>query len=161
MTKNKYLVALLLVVCILVFCIIYCDIKHIETRLTLIVLIITSLIYAGQLNVMNKQKKISKASYDNQEKILKEQKDIAKQQYDFNVFQMRMNLRNKLYIAFTQSLSVTGLDITDNVNDRLTNIARPLYDIQFAFPVDAELEKLIEKFKSCCKSITELAMEKK
>ena len=118
-------------------------------RLTLIALFATALIYSFQLGVMNQQ-----------ERILEEQKDIAKKQYDFDIFQMRMNLRNELHETFTFSLSAIGQDIADDVNIKLVDIGRVLNDIKFAFPASIPLTTYIEAFKSCCDKITRLAKDK-
>ena len=96
-----------------------------------------------------------------QESLLKEQKDIAQKQYDFNIFQMRMKLRNDLENAFLLSLSTTGQDIADDVNIKLASIARILNDIKFAFDANKDLEGLIKKFQSCCDGITRIAMDKR
>lgn len=138
-----------------------------STKLTLITLVVTTFVYFLQLVSMKSQEKIakeskniSKQSFANQENILKEQQKIASKQYDFDVFTMRLNLRNELQANFTDALSVTGLDVANPVNDKLIKIGRNLSDIEFAFPKNPQLTKLIKNFKKLCTEFTDLAFEK-
>lgn len=138
-----------------------------STKLTLITLVVTAFVYFLQLVSMKSQEKIAKESKDiskqsfaNQENILKEQQKIASKQHDFDVFTMRLNLRNDLQSNFTDALSVTGLDVANPVNDKLVKIGRNLSDIEFAFPKTPQLTKLIKQFKKLCTEFTNLAFEK-
>lgn len=77
-------------------------------KITLIAITFAAVVYFFQLMSMNAQKNISEESFKNQEKILKEQKDIANKQYSFNIFTLRMNLRNELQRNFTLLLSANN-----------------------------------------------------
>ena len=142
-------------VIILVFgvCIWWIDSIDIFNKLSLIVLLGTALIYALQFINMHHVS-------INQEKILSQQRDIANKQYDFNVFTLRMNLRNELVKHFTLALSAEDVSITDDVNIHLVNIGKICDDIKFAFPQTKELTMAISQFKKSCKTITYLAPEK-
>lgn len=138
-----------------------------SNKLTLITLVVTAFVYFLQLVSMKSQEKIAKESKDiskqsfaNQENILKEQQKIAAKQYDFDVFTMRLNLRNELQSNFTDALSVTGLDVANPVNDKLVKIGKNLSDIEFAFPKNSQLTKLIKQFKKLCTEFINLAFEK-
>ncbi|MCM1294041.1 MAG: hypothetical protein NC311_00565 [Muribaculaceae bacterium] len=143
-------------ICILAFPIT----KSLETKLSLLVLMGTALIYAFQLMSMNSQKEISKQSFKNQENILQEQKDIAYKQYQFEVFKLRMELRNELYTNFTLALSANNLDISDDVNVKLVEIGKILNRIEFVFPKSEQLKTLISRFKRTCESLTRFAQDK-
>lgn len=140
---------------ILVFgvCIWLTDSIDMFNKLSLVVLLGTALIYALQFINMHH------ASI-NQEKILSQQRDIANKQYDFNLFTLRMNLRNELVKHFTMALSGEGVSITDDVNMHLVNIEKICNDIKFAFPRTKELSVAISQFKNSCEKITYLAPEK-
>jgi hypothetical protein len=102
----------------------------------------------------------AKQQKESQELLLAEQKAIAQKQYDFNIFQMRVSLRNELKNAFLLSLSAHNQDITNDVNTNLAKMSKILDDIKFAFPASKVLDELIAKFKSHCDKITRLAQDK-
>lgn len=122
-------------------------------KLSLIVLLGTAAIYCLQFINMRQ-------SSNNQEKILKQQSDIAQKQHDFNIFTLRMNLRNELVKAFTLALSPEDLSITNDVNMHLVNIGKICDDIKFAFPRSIELDRAIRVFKKSCEEITFFAPER-
>ncbi|MCL2629652.1 MAG: hypothetical protein FWD33_03130 [Alphaproteobacteria bacterium] len=132
-----------------------------ESKLTLIALLGTALIYSFQLGTMNQQKELSEKSFDKQERILEEQKNIAQKQYDFDVFQMRVNLRNELYKEFTFILSAKNQDLDEEINLPAVNITKICNDIGFAFPVDEKLKDLLLEFRKCCTDIDQLARDRK
>lgn len=127
---------------------------------TLIALGVTTLVYSFQLGVMKGQKNLSEESFKNQEKILDEQKNIAKKQYDFDIFKLRMDLRNSLQRNFILLLSANNYEIENDVNSVLVDTGKIVDSINFAFPKDKKLDKLISDFKSQCKKIANLAPEK-
>lgn len=142
-------------------CLIFCFDGNPADKISLIALVGTALIYSFQLNNMQQQKDIAKETAKNQENALKLQCDIAEKQYNFNVFTLRMNLRNDLAKCFTIALSSEGLSITNDVNMHLVNIGKICDDIKFAFPYSAGLSKAIKDFKQCCTDITNLEPEKR
>lgn len=127
---------------------------------TLIALGITTLIYSFQLGVMKDQKSLSEESFRNQERILDEQKNIAEKQYNFDIFKLRMDLRNNLQRNFTLLLSADNYKIDNDVNNILVDMGKIVDSVSFTFPKDKKLEKLISAFKSQCIRITNLAPEK-
>ena len=124
-----------------------------SNRFSLIVLLGTALIYALQFMNMHSASK-------NQKQILEQQRDIAKNQYDFNIFTLRMNLRNELVKCFTMALSGEDVSLTNDVNMYLVNIEKICNDIKFAFPQTKDLSVAISQFKNSCERITYLAPEK-
>ena len=122
-------------------------------KISVSVLLGTAIIYSLQFINMRQSSK-------NQEVILKQQCDIAQKQHNFDVFTLRMNLRNELVRAFTIALSSEDLTITNDVNIHLVNIGKICDDIKFAFPRNKELDRAIKVFKDSCKEITNLAPEK-
>lgn len=131
----------------------YLPTLELSDKLSLIVLLGTAAIYC--LQFMNMRQ-----SSNNQEKILKQQSDIAQKQHEFNVFTLRMSLRNELVKAFTLALSSEDLSITNDVNAHLVNIGKICDDIKFAFPKSQELDNAIKAFKQSCTEITKIAPEK-
>lgn len=122
-------------------------------KLSLTVLIGTAVIYCFQfINMRESSRK--------QEQILEQQCDIAQKQHDFELFTLRMNLRNELVKYFTISLSSEDLSITNDVNAHLVNIGKICNDIRFVFPHSKEMELLLKSFKDACAAITYLAPEK-
>lgn len=122
-------------------------------KLTSIILLGTAVIYCFQFINMRQNSQ-------NQEIILKQQRDIAQKQHDFELFTLRMNLRNELVRAFTIALSSEDLSITNDVNTHLVNIGKICDDIKFAFPKNKELDNAIKAFKKSCTEITKIAPEK-
>ena len=122
-------------------------------KISISVLLGTAIIYSLQFINMRQSSK-------NQEVILKQQCNIAKKQHEFEIFTLRMNLRNELIKAFTIALSSEDLTITNDVNIHLVNIGKICDDIKFAFPRNKELDKIIKLFKNSCAKITKLAPEK-
>ena len=122
-------------------------------KISVSVLLGTAIIYSLQFINMRQSSK-------NQEAILKQQCDIAQKQHNFDVFALRMNLRNDLVKAFTMALSSEDLSITNDVNMHLVNIGKICEDIKFAFPRSKELEDAIKLFKKSCDNITRLATDK-
>lgn len=129
--------------------------------ITIVILIITAFIYYRQFRVMKEQKEISVKSFQNQENILNEQKNIAKKQYDFNVFEMRMNLRNELQKEFTLLLDNDNKIITADVSPVVVNIGKIVSSIQMAFQRNKELNDIIASFKKCCTEIHRLAIDRR
>ena len=121
-------------------------------KITFVILLGTALIYCLQFINMRQ-------TSENQEQILAQQRNIAQKQHDFNIFTLRMNLRNELVKAFTVSLSSEDLSITNDVNLHLVNIGKICNDIKFAFPRNPELDKTIKLFKKSCEEITKIAPE--
>lgn len=122
-------------------------------KLSLTVLLGTAAIYCFQFINMRQSSK-------NQEAILKQQRDIAQKHHNFEIFTLRMNLRNELVKAFTISLSSEDLSITNDVNMHLVNIGKICDDIKFAFLRTQELDKAIKLFKKSCEEITFMAPER-
>lgn len=139
---------------------IYAPIQTLEGKLTLITLLLTTFIYYLQWLSMKNQEINSKRSFDNQEKILEAQKNIAAKQYAFDIFTLRLNLRNELLANFTSALSISGLNIADDVNVKLLQIGKNINDIKFAFPQNAKLTKYISIFKKLCTEFTNITFEK-
>ena len=123
-------------------------------KLSLTVLLGTAAIYCFQFMNMRQTSK-------SQEQVLQQQRDIAQKQHNFDVFTLRMNLRNELIKAFTIALSSEDLTITNDVNIHLVNIGKICDDIKFAFSKNKELDKTIKLFKDSCTEITKLAPEKR
>jgi hypothetical protein len=121
----------------------------------------TAFIYYRQLRIMKEQKRISEKSFCNQETILKEQKDIAEKQYNFNIFEMRMNLRNELQKEFTFLLDNDNKIITADVNPIMANIGKIIGSIKMAFPKNQKLNEIIVKFKKHCGNIHTLAIDRR
>lgn len=122
-------------------------------KISVSVLLGTAIIYSLQFINMRQSSK-------NQEMVLKQQCDIAQKQHNFDVFTLRMNLRNELVRAFTIALSSEDLSITNDVNTHLVNIGKICDDIKFAFPQNKELDSAIKAFKKSCTEITKIAPEK-
>lgn len=143
MTKSirKYLLPAIIIIGII--CVIIFPISEtISSKVTLIALIGTALIYSFQLISMNNQK------------------DIADKQHKFNIFTLRMNLRNELQRVSNLVLSANDRDITDPVNIKLVNLEKITSDIKLAFPKNKKLNSLIIEFMDSCKKITKLAEDK-
>ena len=95
-------------------------------KISISVLLGTAVIYSLQLiNMQHASKK--------QEFILKQQCDIAQKQHNFDIFTLRMNLRNELVKYFTLALSSEDISITNDVNMHLVNIGKICNDIKFVF----------------------------
>ena len=130
----------------------YTDINQ-SDKISVSVLLGTAVIYSLQFINMHQTSK-------NQEQILKQQRDIAQKQHDFDIFTLRMNLRNDLVKAFTVALSSEDISITNDVNMHLVNIGKICEDIKFAFPRTKDLDAAIKSFKKSCDEITRLALDK-
>lgn len=61
---------------------------------------------------------------------------------------------------FTSALSISGLNIADDVNVKLLQIGKNINDIKFAFPQNAKLTKYISIFKKLCTEFTNITFEK-
>ena len=124
-----------------------------NNKLSLTVLLGTAAIYCFQFMNMRQTSK-------NQDLVLKQQYNISQKQHDFNVFMLRMNLRNNLVKSFTMALSSEDLSITNDVNLHLVNIGKICEDIKFAFSRTKDLDNAIKVFKTSCDEITRLATDK-
>lgn len=146
---------ILILIAILFFGIYVWDLENLDqtNKLSLTVLLGTAAIYCFQFMNMRQASK-------SQKQILQQQCDIAQKQHDFELFTLRMNLRNELVKYFTVALSSEDISITNDVNMHLVNIGKICNDIKFAFTDSKELQYWLESFQNSCIAITKLAPEK-
>lgn len=150
---KKYILSFFICVGLLAT-IIWYNPSDIGAKITIIALIGTALIYSFQLNAMNEQKDISEKSFSNQEKILEEQKNIANKQYEFDIFKMRLKLRNELSRAFFELLVMNK--INSNNNYSMLDLNKLFDDIPFVFTKNIELDNKISEFHTYCMINAEL-----